>query len=162
MGLWTVHFGSQGHVFRKVHFVSSKTIKFSVSSFLGLSKKLDKLTQKFSSKSLLTLNIFSKQLMDRKSVYYINQPAETVQSKLPWYNVRYRGSKLQTIWQASVGVTLALGLIVAPIVAQNVRRRFTTTEVKSYAGNDRLQEMVYSHRMSIRSQLEEGRKCRIK
>ena len=47
-----------------------------------------------------------------------SQVSQSSQSALPWYHVKHRGGKLQTIWQLAIGSTLLAGLVIAPLVIQ--------------------------------------------
>jgi len=82
------------------------------------------------------------------------------EGKLPFWKVVYKGRKLQTIWQAGVGACLLLGLVLVPLLVTEVRKKFFNAPTVSYISPEKMQEMVFEHRMSVRNQLEESRKHR--
>jgi len=81
------------------------------------------------------------------------------EGKVPFYKVVYKGPQLQGIWQAGVGASLLIGLVVFPLLVHEVRKsNFFTAPALPYTSPEKMQQMVFNHRMSVRNQLEESRK----
>jgi len=75
---------------------------------------------------------------------------------LPWFRVKHRGGKLQTMWQLAVGSTLLAGLVLAPLVV-NLRHneKNRQAQLNHKPNNQKAEEMmmlVRNKRMQLRQE----------
>lgn len=74
---------------------------------------------------------------------------------IPWYKRVHTGSKLQALWQISIGISLTLTFVVIPtwIEFETNRKRRKISENGINSRNDIL-EMLHLERINLRKELK--------